>query len=617
MNEILFEKTTAFSAGYTIPEGAAVRAPEGCSVTMTVNGEVTATRPGAYEGDVVFTVTQAVPRLGKTALPSHANRGEDAMVSYEHEYKAALFVDTDEAGQTRVQAEKSVTGALCGCEYDDKGIRGGRIVNREDYFNGILIADGNYRIDDLEIVYDANGGDDFELYGAAIAVGGNADVVIDNVRIDTHGSIATTVAAAEKCRVLIENSVLKAAGRDERAYRDNCMTEVPWVLGLKGTVRASNVLGAADTTFYNVRAESDGWGVYSTDDAHDCRHRFVNSSARIAKEGPYASGYGNYVLGGSNSDFFGVDYDIATYGLIITGAGKEDLHIGPSSRANLEAYIGKDSPLAAETHGFADIPEKNSVIRAGRSAIMWHGDEGGDNTVVIEPGTRLVTGGPTFLVKAQGRKFPDGRETIGVHPKLDVRGAVIENEGVLLHYMQGDDAGMGDFGFDKHWAEFYEVPEIVPEKLPGHDVTDPDAGGTLRASLHEMDVSGDVYNTVYATPQNLLLTLDRVNYSGAVTTGVQYHRNFKPGERIYIKDALEIGNVGVTPRGGLSNGLLVKLENGSVWTVTGESHITSLTVSEDSAVRAPAGKTLTMMVNGEVIAPAPGTWRGEICLTAE
>jgi hypothetical protein len=569
--------------------------------------------PGKYQGNVVFTVTDALSKLGKTSQPSFFKPDQEEPVCYEHEYKAALFVDVDENGNAKVDKGRSVTAALQGAEFDDNGIRGGKIVNREEYFNGILVADGKYRISDMEIDYDANGGDDFELYGAAVAVGGYADVVVDNVNITTRGSIATTVAAGEKCTVLVENSTLTAEGIDDRKYRDDCMTEAPWVLGIRGTVRASNVLSSADVTFYNVKGQSNGWGVFSTDDAVDCKHKFVNTSAKIAADAYYKSGYGNYILGNSTSNFFGIDYDIATYGFILTGKGK-DVHVGPSSKENLVKFIGADSRLAAETNGFADVEERGSVIRAGRSAFMWHGDRSSDSVVYIQPGTKLITGGPTFLVRGQSRPTPDGKTDVGACPHIDVDGAEIENGGVLLHYAEGDDAGIGGSGFDKHWAEFYEVPEVKYSKFPGHNVSDPDEDGSMGLTVRNTTVSGDVYNSVYKNPQNLSLKLDNTAYSGAVSTGVQYHVNFKPGEKIGIENALEIGNLGVTPVGDFCNGIIVELKNGSAWTVTGESHITALIVDGTSAVKAPEGKTLSVTVNGAPAAIGAGKLTGDICI---
>ena len=54
------------------------------------------------------------------------------------------------------------------------------------------------------------------------------------------------------------------------------------------------------------------------------------------------------------------------------------------------------------------------------------------------------------------------------------------------------------------------------------------------------------------------------------------------------------------------DGVLVTLDGGSQWTVTGTSYLSRLTLSADSAVTAPAGSTVSMAVDGEPTAIEPG-----------
>ena len=64
-----------------------------------------------------------------------------------------------------------------------------------------------------------------------------------------------------------------------------------------------------------------------------------------------------------------------------------------------------------------------------------------------------------------------------------------------------------------------------------------------------------------------------------------------------------------------AKGYVVSLDEKSLWTVTGTSYLTSLTIARGAAVAAPHGKALTMTVDGKETAPAPGTYIGEIVLT--
>ncbi|MFD7130947.1 hypothetical protein [Streptomyces sp. NPDC059894] len=78
----------------------------------------------------------------------------------------------------------------------------------------------------------------------------------------------------------------------------------------------------------------------------------------------------------------------------------------------------------------------------------------------------------------------------------------------------------------------------------------------------------------------------------------------------------ELGIVTNTVRPAVNNGVVVTLGSGSAWTVTGTSHLTSLTLAADAAVSAPRGRTLTATVDGTATTLAPGaTYTGAITLT--
>lgn len=607
MEAKIISTTEIYENGFVIAEGESISPAEGKQLVMTVNGVVTAPNPGKYDGKVVLEIIDKMPPVGKTQMPSDMFiRGESPVsISYDNEYRCALALDVDENGNTVILDNMSATSALVGSEYDASGIKGGSVTSRMDCMNGVFVRDGKYRIEDMKFDFIGNGGHDFQFYGACIAAAGNSEVVIDKVDITTKGVIATSIAAGECANVLIKDTKIYTEGVDNSDYWPNAMTESPWVLGLDGTVRSSNVVHKARAIYYNVDGESNGWGVYSTDNTSPgCRHELINCSGVIKEEGPYASGYGAYVLSNNRSCFLGMEFDVPSYPLVLAGASN-DVVVGSSNLENLKKYIGEDSLLAKETNGFADIAEKKSVFKAGKNAAMWHG--GGNGCFFVLPGTELVSGSTTFLVKSVWSGMPGGPKSPGSHPQILVDGAkLVPGNGVVLHLMQNDDPGMGTFGHDGHWAEFYEVPEITEKAQEDFDLTDPEAVGTAKACFKNMDVSGSIYNSRWTEGQNLAVKFDNAKITGAISSGIQSHVNFKPGERIYPKDRSELGNVTVTPSPAVSNGVIVDLEN-SVWTAVGTSHLTCLTIGEGSSVVCSS-----MTVNGEAVKPEPGTYKGSI-----
>ncbi len=59
--------------------------------------------------------------------------------------------------------------------------------------------------------------------------------------------------------------------------------------------------------------------------------------------------------------------------------------------------------------------------------------------------------------------------------------------------------------------------------------------------------------------------------------------------------------------------MIVRLNSGSAWTVTGTSYLTSLTLAADATLRAPRGRSVTLTVDGTRTAIEPGrTYTGAI-----
>ena len=619
MNSIEITALRRFPQGLEIFPDDSYCAPEGFGLVMTVNGVGTPIVPGKYEGDVVFQPVKKIPSIGITELPKFSAGYKDAPVCYEHDYRTALFVNTDDTGAARVIRECSADSAITGGVITDSGITGGRIASKEDDFNGILVQNGSYRIQDVTIDFDGNGGDDFEFYGAAITAAGCSRVIIDNADIKTRGIIRTAVACGEKADMLVENSVISTEGTDNSEFFVDAMTEAPWVLGISGTVRSTNVLGSPTATFYNVRGVSNGWGVYSTDDVADCRHNLVNSSAYIARDSAFGSGYGAYVLSTCTSRFLGVSFDVPSYGLSCGGSCK-DIYVGPSSRENLIKHLGESSLLAQETNGYADVERRDSVISSGRFGVLWHdGPKKDTGTLHIEPGTRFHTGEAVFMIKSQGGfGGPGNMFNPGLDPKIIAEGAVLRSDnGVILHLCESDDPGMGKFGHDKFWAEYYEVPTPAPEAFEGHDPSDENAKKTVSASFRAMELKGDFYNTHWKSPQNLLVTLDGTALEGRITSGMQYHLGRKPGERIYPADLAELGRFGVNAGKAAACGAIAKLTNGSKWAVTGPCFLSKLIVEDGCAVAAAQGRRLRVSVNGSETAIVPGVYSGDIRIDVE
>ncbi len=517
-------------------------------------------------------------------------------------------------------------------------------------YNGITILGGKKRISDLEIDYAGNGGDDFHLYGTAVAVTNDAGVILDRCRIHTSGVIATAVSAAAHAQVLVKDSNIVTKGTSNETwckYNEKGMTSAAWVLAGRGTVRSTNALGASSMTFYNTYGESNGWGVYSGDEAADIREYIVNSTARIPSEGTpgfepgdFGAGYAVYALSNTRSYILGCRFQIPDYAVIIAG-GRTTHVVGSSSQENLHKFLGPDNLLSGETADYADIPEQQTVIHSDNYGFLWHSNCSG--TLRILPGTELHIGDTVFLLK--------GGEILSNSPEIFVEDTCIDNDGrdsrlKIVHLMESDDAGQTDeiaLHKDYKWAISHMSPD------PRDKISDtPTATATFHFKNETLD--GDFYNSVNTAVQKLALTFDHCEIAGEISSGVSEHVNKsywygmkdgrkicidadgrpyktlweepytqrsmggnsatrvyvhprtdsqgqfvydtedtavyeKVGYAVYYRDAQYISKVTVTPGPTVNNPVSVQLENGSVWTVRGKSHLRELSLDETSSIR--------------------------------
>ena len=161
----------------TIAEGAAVNAPEGKSVTLTVGGVETGIAAGSYAGNVVLTVTEECPiKFQETTI---------------HPFRQALYL-----GENGVVDAKSVLAAAGTYTVSGETLTGAGIVSRGGNFNGIYANGGTHIIKDATIDLTGNGGNDFAGYGATVMSDGpGTTLVVDSSKITTRGAIRTAFVA--------------------------------------------------------------------------------------------------------------------------------------------------------------------------------------------------------------------------------------------------------------------------------------------------------------------------------------------------------------------------------------------------------------------------------------
>lgn len=601
------EKTTELSS-LTLAEGASVSAAKGHSVTMTVDGVQMDIKAGTYRGEIVLTVTEKiqVQAGGMGSAP---------------EFRTAIYVNDG-----KLVSEKSVLSNVVGGTVTGKEARNIAITSKGENFNGIMVeGDSKYALINPVIYMEGNGGDDSIGLGAAVRTAGNAELTMENAMIKTRGAIRSGLFVCGNSTVHINNSTIECYDGIipegflqpwEGGTTPNMA--VPWMLGLSGNVRSTNVIEGGTVYYTNSHFKSQGWGVLSTDGPTNI-HMVVTNCTIDNLE----SGYGAFTIGNCLDTFSNTTFNVADIGLIVTGYGS-----------------------ALITDG--------TVINSRRFGIMMHTNDGKFGTVTINKGSEINSRSTAIEIKGRG-------------VKLDVEDATINpGNGILIEALPNDDPFVGGYGTSATVdamldgtpgsekiggmgagvamtmgpSEDGAAPGGAPggpgagdgppggappgdapggpggDVMPGQGGGDPDdpggkMSGPVLADFKNMTLLGDIVNA--RTHQGSMeITLEKTSLQGAITTAVAEpasHRD--PSKEMYFMIG-EFKNI-FQPTGE-KYGLTVSIDKASKWVVDQTSYLTGLTIAKGATVTTPAGFSLKMMVNGVEKPLKAGAYKGNIVL---
>ena len=574
-------------------------------------------------------------------LGSWSMGGTDAasLEGDDYGYDAALYVTAD-----GVDEEKSATERLAEGAYDGTAADGIVIDDSETGHNGVLVVGTEYTISGakIDLVTAADGTDtcDFSGKGAAIAVyGSDAKVTVEDSEVHTAGVAVTPLFADDGAVLTVKNSTMQSDGGTlYSGYlstpTQNLMVAPPWILGIMGTSRCSNMMG--NNTTMNVMdsvTSAGAWAVLSTDSGSNMALNVYNSSLTLnnadeskiplqAEGGQisetldnpytenYGSGYGTFVIGSAVETFAGVEINAGTYAAIFNG--------GSASYGSLEA--GKTYELknaAGETTEVYEAQEsKTSKIHSDTFGFMAMQNA---NVLNIGEGTSVESGYATFLVKTGY-----GGETL----TATVDNAEITNGGVLIQVMDNDDATNGGMmsttdpmntnGGVQNFIPYHTEKEGFRTEAAGAD------SAKQAFTFTNGSYSGNIYNASGSDGLNgvaLDVTFGAgAGYTGAIASTAAIHVTYEGSALIKenggfafdsaeeadvfadkyqntyftINEYWSIGQVANLVNSNGSNKINVTLADGAVWNVTATSLIDSLVIGDGCKVVVPEGVTLTV-----------------------
>jgi hypothetical protein len=606
----------------TIGECATIKTP-GKNLTMIADGVETAIKPGTYK-NVELVITD---KLNSNPVGTN-NRGVD-------NYRAAIYVD-----KTGIVKSLSANQAVSGGSVTASSASNITINSNSDNFNGIMVNGGEYTVknSNFSFLSKSDGSDvcDFDGYGAVIGAFNHAKVTVDKVNIRTEGVARLAFFTHDYSNVLLTDSSFKVMGGTlYDGYVNSADTSImvapPWVLGITGSARATNLLGTCSTfTVVRTDANAANWGVLSTDGGSDMVMTVVDSTLTlIGQKDPfspnYGSGYGTYILG-VKEYFYGVTFNVGTYAGIVTGG--DALYASSKLDKPLSIYPLKQVPngktmtdfMGNKKEGYdavqSDTPVFTGITGLGKPTIInsdvfgWMAHNSGNLT--ITDGTIVNTGNAAFLMKAG-----DVNMTISNGAKINSK------NNVILQMIDNDDALVG-VNMSRSIGLCFNTEFNEAKGYPGIDYAVKitlDKRNTYTFTATDVDLNGDLYNgTGYFGGQaadKLEVTLGKgASLKGAISATSIIHVDEKGNQNTHFtsKEYYYLGHVANKMFYNGGNDISVTLKDGAVWTVTDTGSITGLTISEGCKITAPKGHKVTMTVDGVKKPIKAGTYNGKIVL---
>ncbi|TDP56341.1 autotransporter outer membrane beta-barrel domain-containing protein [Aminicella lysinilytica] len=450
---------------------------------------------------------------------------------------------------------------------------------------------------------------DFSGWGAAISTYDNAKTIIDNADIHTTGVARCAVEGDDGSDTIIKNSDLAADGGTtysgyENSANTELMVEPPWVLGIVGNARTTNLLGTASTmSVYNTTAYATKWGVLSTDGCSNVNLTTVDSTVNMDLSGNNLtedSGYGTYAIGSALENFYGTTFNVSTYGTIC--ANGENVLNYAASKGTIKTYkynttTKKYDTVVSSTTG----KNKKSTVNSENFGVdIW-----GGGTVNLKDGTTFNTGNAAFLVKS-------GTASINITDKSKIN----SKNGVIMQVMDNEDSAATDpEGEGMTFARKYFSEKKGWAGENGQVYSNGDGSKNTKSSISVSNstLKGNIYNGSGYQQQAETLTVNLK--SGAKITGkisatsIKHSTDGGKTQNRYIPQGkyYQFGHVVNKAYYNKANNVTVKLTGNAVWKVTGTSIVTSLNVGSKAKLQ---GK---VYVNGKLTKVKAGkTYTGKI-----
>ena len=590
----------------TLSDGTVVEAQYGGVLTLVIDGDqydildYLETEGILPEGRFEFVET-----AGTTTYSEFAKFMNMAGQTAQYTYRSALKVGAD-----GVDVYETIPALLTKVDsYDEKTLKGGEINSYGGFFNGIIADSTAYTVDGVKITGKGDGANDFQGEGAMVLSQGTADVTLNNCAIITAGVIRTAAAVRDSGILRIQDTVIYTEETEDTQEEYDAlvvpmMKRTPFALGLEGTVRATNVLGAGQGIYSDSLIVSSGWGVLSTDSGNG--YDQVGTYALDVKD--TVAGTGTVEVAEDGKEYFATkEVNGVNYGYIAGGSG----YVAYADSGvwdkfdGVNFYGGNEVQIMASSTSSAFYT--NSTLNSGHIGVMTQQNAGGtisikDSTMnVAETGVQIKSGAAN---NGYTNVILDNTE---VNFTADSKWG-----GTLVELVESDDAG------NPGNTEF-----VIDDR--GDEATTATASAQVTAStalLTNGEYTGNIWNNIYNKYQELDVTIDNATINGTISSSYGFHLDDK-GDRLENGTVLTADTTGDYRKSGVTdyhtigaqynvaneqvnNPVNVTLTNNSTWNVVladgtnGEAeeiYVNNLTV--EKGCKLTADDKVTIHVYGE------------------
>jgi len=456
---------------------------------------------------------------------------------------------------------------------------------------------------------------DFSAWGAGISVFDNAKAYINNADIHTTGVARCAVEGDDGSDTYITNSSIRVDGGTtysgyENSANTETMVEPPWVLGIKGNARGTNLLGTASTmTVKNTDAYAAKWGVLSTDGCSNVVLNTINSTISMDLSGNNLtsdSGYGTYAIGNATENFYGTTFNVPTYATICAN-GTNVLKFA-SSKGTIKTYKYNTTTKKYElqdTYKDSSIKDKKTTVNSEQFGVdIWGGAK-----ISVKDGTTFNTGNAAFLVKS-------GEAAVNISGKSKIN----SKNGVLYQIIDNEDSVAVDpEGEGMTFSRKYYSEKKGWEGINGDLFSKTATTGNTKSSMtiSNSTLKGNIFNGsgYQSKAEDLTVNLNKgAKLTGRISaTTIKHSTDGGKTQNRYIPQSkyYQFGHVVNKAYYNKSNNVTVYMSKKSTWKVTGTSIITKLKVAKGATLKAKVYK------NGKRINVKAGkTYSGVITLKA-